>query len=84
MIQVEQTALNRALECAACFTGSPGHVSLAPVTPAILPPKSECSVVEYTLTTQINAWSECNSVCFQQNLSHNIRQIKAGNQQSKE
>jgi len=30
--QAEQAALSRALECAAWFTGSPGYVSLAPVT----------------------------------------------------
>ena len=46
--QVEQAALSRALECAAWFTGSPGYVSLAPVTLSILPLKlSECSVEEY-------------------------------------
>ena len=54
-------------------------------SPAILPLNlSECSVEDYTLTTQINACSECNSFCFQQNLSHNIRQIRVGNQQNKE
>ena len=57
----------------------PGDVYLAPVFNSSNSATKSKRVEEYTLTTQIYACSECNFVCFQQNLSHNIRSIRVGN-----
>ena len=65
--------------CRACSTGSPGDVYLDPANNSCNSAAESNRVEENTLTIQIHACSECNFVCFQQNLSHNIRSFRVGN-----